>query len=254
MSEEVLEDVRNKIKDIGVNFLENANLLENTAKELIINKLIDKITIGEKQFDEFFREYLKKHQINEEKQFISFLDKNNFSKKTLRRKLLRSIKIQKLCINEFKKQAKDYFLQNKNIFDKVSYTLIRTSNLQLAKELYLQIEGGEENIHDLAEKYSEGDEKLTRGIVGPIPLNQGHYLIRQKIGNSKEGELIEPFQIENWWIILKIEKLIKINYSNQIETSICRDLFEARILKTSKLIIKELRTISECEQKKGSDF
>ena len=58
MSEEVLEDVRNKIKDIGVNFLENANLLENTAKELIINKLIDKITIEEKQFDEFFQEYL----------------------------------------------------------------------------------------------------------------------------------------------------------------------------------------------------
>ena len=76
MSEEVLEDVRNKLKDIGVNFLENANLLENTTKELITNKLIDKITIGEKQFDEFFREYLKKNQLNKEKQFISFLDKN----------------------------------------------------------------------------------------------------------------------------------------------------------------------------------
>ena len=35
MSEEVLEEVRNKLRDIGVNFLENANLLENTAKELI---------------------------------------------------------------------------------------------------------------------------------------------------------------------------------------------------------------------------
>ena len=247
MSEEVLEDVRNKLKDIGVNFLDNANLLENTAKELIINKLIDKITIGEKQFDEFFREFLKKNQINEEKQLINFLDKNSFSKKTLRRKLLRSIKIQKLYTNEFKKQAKDYFLLNKNIFNKVTYTLIRTSNLQLAKELYLQIEGGEENIHDLAEKYSEGDEKLTRGIVGPIPLNQGHYLIRQKIGNSKEGELIEPFQIENWWIILKLEKFLKIKYTDQLEISICRDLFEERVMKTSELIIKELRTISDCE-------
>ena len=120
MSEKVLEDVRNKLEDIGVNFLENANLLENTVKELITNKLIDKINIGEKQFDEFFQEFLKKNQINEEKQFINFLDKNSFSKKTLRRKLLRSIKIQKLYRNEFKKQAKDYFLQNKNIFDKVS--------------------------------------------------------------------------------------------------------------------------------------
>ncbi len=247
MSEKVLEDVRNKLEDIGVNFLENANLLENTVKELITNKLIDKINIGEKQFDEFFQEFLKKNQIYEEKQFINFLDKNSFSKKILQRKLLRSIKIQKLCRNEFKKQAKDYFLQNKNIFDKVSYTLIRTSNLQLAKELYLKIEGGEENIHDLAEKYSEGDEKFTRGIVGPIPLNQGNYLIRQKISISKEGELIEPFKVENWWIILKLEKFFKIKYTQQLEISICRDLFEERIMKTSKLIIKELRTISDCE-------
>ena len=247
MSEEVLEDVRDKLKDIGVNFLENANLLENTTKELITNKLIDKITIGEKQFDEFFREFLKKNQINEEKQFINFLDKNSFSEKTLRRKLLRSIKIQKLYTNEFKKQAKDYFLQNKNFFDKVTYTLIRISNLHLAKELYLQIEAGEENINDLAEKYSQGDEKFSRGIIGPIPLNQGHYLIREKLNNSKEGELIEPFQIDNWWIILKLEKFIKIKYTNDLENNICRDLFEERIMKTSNTIIREIRKISECE-------
>ena len=111
----------------------------------------------------------------------------------------------------------------------------------------MQIEAGEANIHDLAENYSQGDEKFSRGIIGPIPLSQGHYLIRQKINNIKEGELTEPFQIDNWWIILRKEKLIKIKYSNKIEISICRDLFEARIMKTSKLIIKELRTISECE-------
>ncbi len=240
-------DVRNKLNNIGIDFLENSNLLETTTKELVIDKLIDKINIDKEHFDEFFFEFLKKNKIEEEKQFKNFLIKNSFSKKLLQQKLLRSFKIQKLSINEFKNKAKDYFTQNKSYFDKVSYTLVRTTNLHLAKELYLQIEAGEEDIHEIAEKYSEGDEKFSRGIIGPIPINQGHILIRQKISTLKEGELIEPFQIDNWWIILRLEKLIKIKYTKQIETSICRDLFEERIMKTSKFIIKELRTIAEGE-------
>ena len=254
MSNEDYIDVRNKLNHIGVDFLENTNILETTTKELVINKLIDEVPIDKEHFDVFCLEFLKKNEIEEEKKFKNFLTKNSFSKRSFQKKLLRSYKIQKFYISEFKNKAKDYFNKNKAYFDKVSYTLIRTSNLHLAKELYLQIEAGEEDIHDIAEKYSQGDEKFTRGIVGPIPINQGHILIRKKIRTSKEGELIEPFQIDNWWIILRLEKLIITKYTNQLEASICRDLFEERIMKTSELIIKELRTISESEYKERSDF
>ena len=34
---------------------------------------------------------------------------------------------------------------------------------------------------DLSEKFSLGDEKFSKGIVGPIPLNQSHKLICQKL-------------------------------------------------------------------------
>ena len=80
MSHEDLKEVRNKLNEIGINFLENSNLLESTVKELIINKLIEKISIDKKKFDEFFQEFLKKNQINEEKQFKKFLNENSFSK------------------------------------------------------------------------------------------------------------------------------------------------------------------------------
>ena len=242
-----LLEIFNKINSIGIDFLENTNLLEKTIKELVINKLIEDYIIDVKQSEEIFDDFLKKNGISDESKFKAYLNKNNSSKISLQKKILRSLKIQKLYLDKFKTEAKDYFTQNKDSFNKVTYALIRTSNLELAKELYLQIEAKENNIYDLAGIYSQGVEKFSKGIVGPISLNQIHKEIRGKIKNSIEGELMEPFQIENWWNILKIEKFFEIKYSEQIEKNICMDLFEKRILKTSTLIIKKVRSKSECD-------
>ena len=247
MIKEEFKEIFNQVETRGIDFFENSNLLEKTVKELVTDKLIENISIDKKQEEDIYKKFLKENGLDQEEKFRDFLIKNNFPKKIFFKRLIRSFKIQTYYINEFKTRAKEYFSKNKNFFDKVTYSLIRTSNHQLAKELYLQIEGGEKNIYDLSEKFSLGDEKFSKGIVGPIPLNQSHKLICQKLNSSKEGELLEPFQINNWWIILKIEKFVKIKFTSEIERSICNDLFEKRILKTSMVIIKEMRSIPECE-------
>ena len=241
------KEIIHSIKNIGINFLERANLLEITVKELLISDLIKNISLEEEQSREVFEDYLKKNGLVEKSKLKEFLNKNNFSKEILKAKLIRSFKIQNYFLNEFKSIAKEFFMKNKSSYLKVTYSLIRTSDFQLAKELYLQIEAKEENIYDLAAKYSQGEEKFSKGLIGPIPLNQSHNKIIQKINSSKEGELHEPFQIDNWWIILKLEKIFNVDYSDQIEINICRDLFEKSILKTSMIIIKKLRILSESD-------
>ena len=72
-------------------------------------------------------------------------------------------------------------------------------------------------------------------------------IIQQKIFSCKEGELLEPFKIDNWWIIFKLEKLFQTAFSEQIELNLCRDLFEKSVLKTSMLIIKQIRFGSDSE-------
>ena len=245
MSKEDYKEIYNKINKIGINCLENSNLLENTIKEFLVSEFVENIEPNESQLDLFFKDFLRKNNLENEENFQKFLIENNLSRKVLQLKLKRSLKIQKFCISKFKKLAKEFFLENKSFYEKVTYSLIRVSDFQLAKELYLQIEAKEENIYDLAEKYSQGNEKFSKGVVGPIPLNQSHQKIIQKINGSNEGELFEPFKADNWWIILKLEKLFKVDYSEQLEESICRDFFEKKVLQKSKLIIKEMRINSE---------
>ena len=249
MSDQLNNQIFYKIKDIGIEFFENSNLLENTVKELYISKLIENIIVDDKKFDLFLEDFLMKNGLNNKKLFSEFLIKNNFTEMIFKNKIKRSFKIQTFFLNKYRNLAKEFFLNNKDSYDNVTYALLRTNDFQLAKELYLQIEGNESNIYELSEKYSKGDEKFSKGIIGPIPLNQSHKKIVQKINNSKEGELFEPFKIDNWWIVLKLEKIRRVSYSKSIEVKICRDLFEKKVLKKSLFIIKMIRNFSESEQK-----
>ena len=247
MDEKNYKQIHDIIKNIGIDTLEKSNLLENIVKELLISQLIENIQINEEESNDIINNFIEKNGLKNENKFEEFLVQNNLSKNILHSKLIRSSKINKFFLKKFKSAAKQFFIQNKDSYNKVTYSLIRNSNAQLAKELYFQIEGKEANIYDLAAKYSEGDEKFSKGVVGPVPISQSHELIRQKIINSSEGELFEPFKIENWWIVLKLEKIFQSAFSDQIEFNICRDLFEKSVLKTSMLIIKQIRFGSDSE-------
>ena len=247
MAEKNYKQIQDKIKNIGIDTLEKSNLLENIVKELLISQLIENVQIDHEKSNEILDEFIEKNGLKNENKFEEFLLQNNLSKNILHSKLIRSKKINKFFLKNFKSAAEEFFINNKSSFDKVTYALIRNSNAQLAKELYFQIDGKEANIYDLAAKYSEGDEKFSKGIVGPVPISQSHEIIRQKIINSKEGELLEPFKIDSWWIVLKLEKIFQTSFSDQIEFNICRDLFEKSVLKTSMLIIKQIRFGSKGE-------
>ena len=247
MAEKNYKQIHEKIKNIGIDTLEKSNLLENFVKELLISQLIENIQMDEQESNGILDKFIEQNGLKNENKFEEFLLQNNLSKNILHSKLIRSRKINKFFLQKFKSAAKQFFIQNKDSYSKVTYSLIRNSNAQLVKELYFQIDGKEANIYDLAAKYSEGDEKFSKGVVGPVPISQSHELIRQKIINSSEGELFEPFKIENWWIVLKLERIFQSSFSDQIELKICRDLFEKSVLKTSVLIIKQIRFGSNSE-------
>ena len=241
-------DINNKkliyeVKNVGINYLEKLNLLEIFVKEILINQVIKDIFLSDQQISDFLKDFNFKNNIGDIDELNKFLLSKNISKELFIEKLIRVKKINLFSKENFKSKARNYFLKNKNLFDKATYTLIRLIDYELAKELYLQIEGGEENINDLAAKYSLGEEKNSKGVIGPVSINQGHPLLREKLLSYNEGELIEPFKIDKTWIILKIEKFIKVDFNDQIEFKLCNEFFEKFISEKSKIIIKELRSI-----------
>jgi hypothetical protein len=45
----------------------------------------------------------------------------------------------------------------------------------------------------------------------------------------RKGELSEPFLLDNWWCVLRLEKLIKPSFNEIVESQMCKEIFDEEI-------------------------
>ena len=67
--------------------------------------------------------------------------------------------------------------------------------LFLRRSLFLRIDGSESDFGDLAAQYSEGPERNTKGIIGPVPMTQAHPAVAELLRTSKPGVLLHPVKL-----------------------------------------------------------
>ena len=112
------------------------------------------------------------------------------------------------------------------MLDKFYYSLLRIENEDLSNELFLRIKEGEDSFSNIAKKFSEGPEKSNGGKIGPINLNQTHPIIARLLQSSREGKVWPPRKIENWWIIVKLDKFEKISLDEKTSLDLSLELGE----------------------------
>lgn len=140
--------------------------------------------------------------------------------------LLLPLRVRQHVQEHFIHKAETRFLERKNQLDQVIYSLLRVKDGLLARELYLRLAGGEANFADLANAYAEGPEKQTRGIVGPVPLTQAHPQLSERLRISRVGELLEPFNIAEWWLVVRLEQRIPANFDDAMAERMGQELFQ----------------------------
>lgn len=130
------------------------------------------------------------------------------------------------CIENYRSAAEARFLRDINQFDSVVYSLIRVRDRDLARELFIRLDEGESSFSDLASRYSEGPEKITNGVVGPMPLAKAHPVLLTRLTASRPGFLHEPIRIDSWFLILRLERRISAVFDEKIANKISKELFE----------------------------
>ena len=111
------------------------------------------------------------------------------------------------CQQNLKDKLNSQYLERKSQLDEVSYSLLRVKDHHLANELHLRIKEGEASFEDIAAEYSEGRERQQKGRVGPVPLSHPHQKLAKMLQVSTPGQLWPPKQLENWWIVVRLEEL-----------------------------------------------
>ncbi|MFM7228196.1 MAG: peptidylprolyl isomerase [Cyanobacteriota bacterium] len=120
---------------------------------------------------------------------------------------LRPLRWQTWCEQRFGGTVETEYLRRKGEFDQVTYSLLRVRDADLAAELHQQIREGEATFADLAGRFSEGPEQRTKGVVGPVPLATPHPSLARLLQISQPGQLWPPKQLEDWWIIVRLDNL-----------------------------------------------
>lgn len=143
--------------------------------------------------------------------------------------MLKQCKMQLLAQELFAAKAEARFFKRKDQLDQVVYSLLRTQDVNLARELYLQIIDGEADFSSLAKQYSDGPERYSQGIIGPKPLSAAHPVLMERLRTASDGQVIEPFQVAEYWLVVRREKLQAAEFDQQASEKMALELLQENI-------------------------
>ena len=173
-----------------------------------------------------FNGYQRQHSLQTEEEQKGHIEKLKLTEAEFEERVLRPYRINKIAKARFGAKAEGRFLVMKERLDTIVYSLLRLNSRSLAKEFYLQIEHNESNFSDLAGTYSQGPERNTKGVVGPAPLNKSHPILMEKLRAATPGRLLEPFKLDKWWLVARLEKIAPAIYNEEMTDKMSMELFQ----------------------------
>jgi len=210
---------RKKLSDWG--------LLNQVKKEEIIDSKLKNLALP-KNFvmEELVQKWLKNNGIKSNDSLKEWIKNKGLDMEQWNKIILRDYRWRLWCEETFKKDLPSYYLKRKPLLDLITYSLIRVRDKDVALELFLRIKEGEEEFKDLSREFSEGPESQMGGVIGPVNMKQTHPILAKMLLISKEKQLWPPKKIDDWWIIVRLEKLKNTEFSQEISSYLSYELGE----------------------------
>ena len=206
--------------------LRRHNLLEPLVRAEILSKTVEGIDLSTEECDKIWGNFKAKKNLDDKESLDNYLKNNGLIEVDLRWQLELPIRFKIYSQEHFRHKAEARFLARKDQLDQVVYSLLRVEDGYLARELYLRISGGEANFADLAANYSQGPEAKTKGIIGPVPMTQAHPALSERLRTSKPGQLLQPFRVDQWWLVMRLERYEAAQFDENTRQRMAQELFQ----------------------------
>lgn len=201
-------------------------LLRPLIRQVVLDEVLSSVPVEAEEAEAAKAQFMEDHEITSQDELRQFQRSLCLSDQDIEYQAMYPVRVWKYCHEHFSAKAESRFLARKSSLDQVVYSLLRTTNPDLARELYLQISEGEGTFDVLAASHAEGPERETRGIVGPVPLSQAHPSLVERLRTAKPGIVIEPFPIGEWWLLVRLEHLIPASFDDEAENSMIQEMLD----------------------------
>ena len=220
--------------------LKKHNSLNNLIKSILVEEAINSVNLSQAELDNIIEQVKAANGIEKEVTLEEWLEEKKVTKENFFKEIIRPHQYNKFCIDKFQNKTEARFLAVKDSLDIVVYSLIRVKDLHLAKELFQRIIEGESEFADISAKYSEGPEKLTRGIVGPVALDKAMEPLKEVLKSSKPGELRQPIYLKKWYLLVRLESINHAKLDKNMISQLSKDLFNEWINSKVQIQIEKL--------------
>ena len=224
----------------GLELLNRHELLRPLIERALIDNLTSAVVISEDISSMALKGYCQQNNLSSDEALTEHIAGKNLTKQQLEDQLLLPYRMNQLARDQFSAKAESRFLNQKERLDRVVYSLLRLENRSQALEFYLRIANQEANFSDLAGKHSMGNERNTNGVVGPSPLTQSHPILSEKLRASKPGQLLEPFRIDQWWLIARLEKFSPATFDEKMADQMSMELLKEWVDQETSRKLSEL--------------
>jgi hypothetical protein len=137
----------------------------------------------------------------------------------------RSLRIEKFKQSTWEHQLESYFLQRKQEFDRVIYSLLRTKDQDAAQELFFRLADDQQSFAGLVQQYSEGSEAETSGLIGPVELGTLHSELAELLYHSPVGH-VQPLKLGDWCLIVRLEKHTPAQLDDSMRQRLLQEKFD----------------------------
>jgi parvulin-like peptidyl-prolyl isomerase len=210
----------------ALRWLADLQLLKPALRAHLLRQALSPLVLDPEEQGQALQSFAQQQGIKDATALEQFCAANLIQPTALQALAERPLRLERLCQRDFVHKAEARFLDRKNALDRVVYSLLRLQEPGLARELYLRIADREADFAQLAQQYSQGPERQTRGIVGPVPIQQAHPELARRLRTTPPGQLLEPFQIETWWLVVRVESYTPANFDEKTRDAMAKELFE----------------------------
>lgn len=218
-------NVLNMLTSESLALLSRHDLLRRLVEEEVIAEAVGKEPLNPAQCQQALTNFFQAHNISNDQELNMFMKNQGLTWEDIRWQSELPLRIRTYSKSHFRHKSEARFLERKNQLDHAIYTILRTKDRNLARELYFRVAEGEADLSELSGTYSEGAERATKGIVGPVPLTQAHPALAERLRTSAPGKLLEPFPVAEWWLVMRLERYIPASFNEQIAEQMCAELF-----------------------------
>ena len=206
-------------------------LLPNFRRELAIDRAIAAVTLEPEEINLALQQFQQRYKLASQEAIQNYCQAYSLTEDQLKAIALREFKIEKFKQQTWGNRLESAFLNRRPSLDRVIYSLIRHKNPELLQELFFRIQDGEQTFAEAASQYSQGVEAQTGGMIGPVMLNKLPAAIAEKLRHSLPQQIHPPFVLDEWYVILRLEKFMPAQFDEQTTQLLLNQLFDELLQK-----------------------